>query len=200
MAETMRARRGPRPAIPYIAVEDASEALRSFRRMTDGLTGRLRFPSLQSMRAGACRSPHGIVLLFLQAGRRAGLPQAWAEQFTAWLRVQVDVLWNREGMSLRESRRRALLAEGRSNEAELNAVQGEESLASLLQERDALATEIAADMTHMSILSARIRCLEASVAGPSPVQGTHLAGTIVQRGASLPQSLSGGEGNHPCGA
>lgn len=169
----MRANIGPGTATRYaerfVGIERASACLREFKRLTDGLTGRLDVPSLASMRAGFVRNPLQMTLTLLIAGRRAGLSRAWAEQVPAWLRTQIDDLWQDAPVPLREARRLELVAESAANAVELAALQAPETVDALRAEIDAELREIAAGYQRIAAAERRIRELAVATLPREPL-------------------------------
>jgi hypothetical protein len=130
---------------------DASDSLRTFRSLTDGLSNRLEMPSLEPMRAGMVNNPISLMRRFLIAMREAGLPKERALRVLAWLQTEINARWPMEQTSLAVLRERAARAEGEANVRELRCLQ-EKSAITLREEIQSATTELVAKMQLLARL------------------------------------------------
>lgn len=154
-APKVERRRGPRQRLSGASSIEASESLRSFRDLTDGLSNRLQMPSLEAMRAGMVNNPMSLMRRFLVAMRSAGLPKDRAQQVAVWVQRQVDCLWPLDQTPLAVLQEKSTLVECEANLAEKRC-DLEPTAIRMREEIDAKTRELTCKMLELARLERRM--------------------------------------------
>lgn len=155
-----RVRRGPRYRIGAESPQMDSVSLHEFREHTKGLSGRLRMPSVEGMRAGTILSPHAHVRRYVIAARQAGLPKEWIQRFGVFVQRTIDSQYPMEATSLTDLQKRAMALEGAGNVAE-KCHDLQQDLASAVTAMQTQQAEIAAELLVLAKLQRKVEEMEA---------------------------------------